>query len=468
MVNCPKCGTPNADEASVCLACGAPLAGQKFAQALDAAQPEEEVSAPSVQSLAAQAQRDASRTSAAPQAAAPTPATPPASAPAAGADPAAAAAAAPAAAGAGAAAAPPAAGAPAAAPGTSDAAPLGGGYGGEMGLGLGDPSGLGAGQLSPGHAQAEIDRFVKAQAARKTRKRLTYGIVFAVVAGGLAFYTVISNKREQRRQAAAKFLKKFTAVDNGAIAGFWRCTVRAKHADIHLARDNLVLMDGLNRAFQAFPEEQPGYISRKCLPLLAAAKQELEKLDPPEDFAGPTKEFSKQLDGIDKAFRKYIERMKEAQQRAVNEKKILEANQAFHDASQSKPSQSVGYVNMMLCAVPSLRKMVKKIKKAPDVQPLVEFMFEQCKADPTLFSDRFRRTCIKQLNSVERPRIYKRIYNKMSGDPRDGSALRDCFKKANRGFFRRRLEAVGKAWVEYRNAHKQVLNKVSAYKTDEE
>ncbi|MBW2733899.1 MAG: zinc-ribbon domain-containing protein, partial [Deltaproteobacteria bacterium] len=85
MINCPKCGTPNPDKQNACLACGAGLAAEVFAEAMDratASDPQLAVPpAPQAEAPQAAAPQAAAPQAAAPQAAAPQAAAPQAAAP---------------------------------------------------------------------------------------------------------------------------------------------------------------------------------------------------------------------------------------------------------------------------------------------------------------------------------------------------------------------------------------------------
>lgn len=413
MVNCPKCGTPNPDEDSACRACGAPLAGQKFAQALDRAQ-------------SADPEQPAEQEGADEQAPAPVEQAPP----------------------------------EAAAPAQEPAAEL---------VDIPVPAAAPiTTEMDPLKAQAEIDRYVAQTKSRKARKSAIYLAVFVIIAGGIGFLIYRSSKIEAAKQEAARFLKSFIDINGGSVAEFWRCTVRAKHADIHLAKNNLVLIQGLEKTFRLRPKSQPDYISRKCLPVLTAAMTEVDQLKPPPDFAGALDKVKKQLPTIKTAFEGYIKSMEKMKQDASNENEVVKANEAFHDPGQSKPSLTAGYVNLMMCAVPDLVKMARSVKKIPDVQPLVDFLAVQYKTNSTGFADKLRKECFEKINSIERHKQFKLIVQRFSTDSRDGQAIKDIFLRANRNYFKKDLDAVGKSWVEYRNSVMEVHRCADKYKDETE
>jgi hypothetical protein len=392
MVNCAKCGTPNPDSAALCLACGAPLEGQKFAQALDRATSSSSASWPAVQ-------------------------------------------------------------VPSAARSSETAAPS---------------SALAPATLAPidSAAQAEINQYIAQSTAKKKRRQLLFALsgVVALLAAGLYFYS--KTQMEQREQQAAEFLSAFLNVDDGAVADFWRCATRARREDVHRAKDNLVVMSRLERAFQAAPQKQPDHLRLDCLPKLEQAKQQLERLDPPDEFKAPLTHMKQQLVAIRQSTESYIERLNKAKQLASNEQAIIEAAQAFHDPSGVEETKAVGYVNLLRCAVKNFSKIVRSVRRPPDSQGVVEHIYTACKADPS-YANTLRLECFDRLSTTRQGSTYRLARRRIAGDSRDISAIKHCFNSANRDLFKDELNAVGKSWVEYRNAVKRVVNRVAAYKPTE-
>lgn len=380
MVNCPKCGTPNPDTATRCLACSAPLEGQKFAQALDRAQAKTSGSWPQIQI--------------------PQGSIPPA------------------------------------------------------------PSAPVSGQPD----QAEVNQYIVSARSRKRRTRLLWisVAVSAVAAAGFYFYR--SAEVERSRRAAAAFMTSFMGVDGGPIATFWRCMVGAKRQDIHRAKDNLVVTSGIERAFQAQPRKHPERIKRACIPAIDDSKQALRQLKPPEGFVEPLAKLVSVLDGIKGAVDQLAGKMDQAKDLASHESEIVAAAQSFHDPGRTEPDKAAGYVKLLRCALPGLAKMARRVRMPPDTQSVIETIFASCKADPK-YADKLRRDCYPELTrGNKRSQLYRLVSRRMAGDDRDVAAIKHCFKKAHQGFFHDELAAVGKGWVDYRNAVNRVANRVSAYK----
>lgn len=400
MINCPKCGTPNPDKQNVCLACGAGLAAQAFAEAMDRA-----TSPPAADEAAAPA------AAATPEAAAPQ---------------------------------------------------VGGGDAFDAVVADAPPA-----QLDPAAAQAEIDAYMRAQKARKARKATIYTVVILLVAAVIAFFSYRSAQQEAAKQEAAKFLKAFNDVDSGSFAGFWRCVARAKHKDVHLM-DPQAVVEGLSNVFASRPKSQPDYVKRKCLPMLIGVQGELDKLKPPQDFGPPLQALKNSLAPLKTAFEKYVEKMQQAAETAAAEKEILAANEAFHAAEQTDTAKTVGYVNLIACTVPELDKKVRGIKQPPDVQPVVDYFQAELKEKKVVpLANKLRKECYPQLSTLSRIKQHQLIFKKMSGDMRDGQALKYIFKRANRGFFKIHLDAIGSTFTDYRNGVIKVRQVADKFKTGE-
>lgn len=442
MINCPKCGVPNPDNSTSCVACGTALASQQFAQALDAAQ----------QQMGQQPQQPAAPVAA--------PQQPAAAPPVQQVDPNMA--------------------AQQPAPGVAPQQPVGihpnmaaqqpapmdpgvvqPGFGGPVGGAVGQP-------MDPNQAQAEINQFLAEQKSRKRTKTFIYLAIAFVLIGVGVFYFLQSMRVEARKKEVYKFYTSYLAVQDQSIAGFWKCTVRAKHRDVRLAKDTSEVTDGLQKAFANFPKSQPDRIKDRCVPMIPGIIDELQKLKAPEGFGKPIKNVIDSMEKVKVAFMAYANKIEKRKGEALIEAEIRKAQNDFHMAvdNMDGAEKALMYWNILKCAIPDLYTKVKKISKPPDSQPVVEYVYETCKADAK-FADKLRKECYEQRNAnVEKDAEFKKAVYQMSGDNRDGFAIEDCFKRANRGFDLEELTAVAKAFVEANKAHASVLNQLAEVKKE--
>lgn len=311
--------------------------------------------------------------------------------------------------------------------------------------------------------QAEAQRFLEQARRRTRRRRLTAAAVSVVLVAAAAVHLLVSARHERQRQAAAVFLKDFGDVESGPLASFWRCTVDARQTDVHRASDNLVVMEALTRAFNANPERQPNVLRQKCLPLLATAEADLGGLQPPSAFVEPIGALKTQLGVLRQVFERYIERLAAVREQTAREQALLAAARVFHGAARTDPrATAAGYVHALHCAIPALPRMAQQVRQPPDTQALVEHIYNGCKADPR-FAAKLRDACASALGDREDDRLVVLVQRRMSGDDRDVSALEDCFRRAGRDAFGDALDAVGKGWVDYRNAIKGVFSRIVAF-----
>ena len=430
MPNCPKCQYPNEDESSVCAACGAPLEVQQApAQpALDPAQMQQQMEL--MQQQMQQMQQMQQQAGAAPQQPVADPA---AQAPVTLAK------------------APEQPAAPAMQLPPEMAAPP-----------VGSP-------MSPSQAQAEIDQWAAEQRARKRTKMLIYTAITIAIVGVLGFLWLQNMRKERRITEVHSFFTAFRGVDDEAVANFWKCTVRAKHRDIRLAKDTMEVTDGLTKAFNNFPKSQPGHIKDKCVPLIAGILDDMDKLKPPTGFTAALDGVKESMKAVRTTFLTYAAKIDTRKGEALNEQEVRNMANAFHMAHDNADMQpkALEYYSILKCAIPELDKEVKAVSKPPNTQPVVEFIYNSCKEDPK-FADKLRLECFDKRKEVLDPKDkgFKEAVYKMAGDNRDTMAVDHCFTESNKGFDYVELEAVAKVFIKYNNARGEILKALAKVKQE--
>jgi hypothetical protein len=320
--------------------------------------------------------------------------------------------------------------------------------------------------LDPAAAQAEINRFIADQRSRKRTKSFIYFGIVAVVAGVGAFFWWSSAQKEKLVRQAAEFYQTFNKVDDDSIGVFWKCTVRAKDLDVHKATDTLIITDGLEKAFRNFPKGQPDWLRDKCIPMIAGAVGDLEKLKPPTGFGAAVEGVKSSLKEVKTVFERYSATIDKRKQEAADEQDIRNFNGDFHNSANDKESgKSLVYFNILKCAVPDLVKMAKGIKQPPDTQPLVEYIYNTCKGEPVKTANLLRKECFKQRNeNTKKTTDFSLVAQRMAGDPRDLEAINDCFRRANAGFAVDEMKAIAEVFVKYHNAREEIKKAVGKLK----
>jgi hypothetical protein len=341
---------------------------------------------------------------------------------------------------------------------------------------LGDVEQPGLGGLGGGMGgQAEIAQFMAEQKAKKRTKMFIYGAVGVVLVSVIGFFMLQSQRRKNREESVAKFFSEFRKLDDGQVADFWKCAVRAKDRDVRLASQASEITEGLQKAFSNFPKSQPSRLLDKCIPMLPAVREELGKLEPPTGFTAPLEDYKNVLSEVEQAFTIYAKKIEQRKKEAIDEREIKEGHSHFHQvmgsgggwAPVSDTPKAVAYFNILNCAVPDLVKNAKKVTRPPDTQYVVEYIYNTCKED-SKFADKLRKECFEQRNATSmRTPEFKAVANKLSGDDRDYYAIEDCFKRANHGFAFQELKAVAEAFGKYRNkGRKEIMDAVQKVKEE--
>ena len=335
------------------------------------------------------------------------------------------------------------------------------------------PEGAGLGTGLGG--QAEISQFVEEQKARKRTKTFVYVAVLVVIASVIGFFILQSQRRKDREESVAQFFSDFRKLDDGQVADFWKCTVRAKDRDVRLASASTEVTEGLQKAFANFPKSQPGRLLDKCIPMIPAVLEDLGKLEPPTGFAGSLEDYKNVLKEVDQAFTVYAKKIEQRKKEASDEREVKEGHSHFHQvigsgggwAPVSDTPKAVAYFNIIKCAVPDLVKNARKVTRPPDTQYVVEYIYNTCKKDPS-FADKLRKECFEKRDATSmRTAEFKAVAHKMSGDDRDYYAIEDCFKRANHGFAFEEIKAVAEVFGKYRNkGRKGIMDAVQKVKEE--
>ena len=317
--------------------------------------------------------------------------------------------------------------------------------------------------MDPVQAQAEINQFLAEQKSRKRTKMFMYSAVFLALVGVLGFFWLQSIRKEARVKEVYDFFTAYRGVDDETVAAFWKCTVRAKHRDVRLAKDTMEITEGLTKAFNNFPTSQPDHIKTKCVPILATALDEFGKLKPPEGFATPLESVKGSMKDVRTTFMTYADKIDERKGEAKSEQEVRNMANAFHMAHDNPDvlPKALEYYNILKCAIPDLDKAIKAIKKPPDTQPVVEYIYESCKKDEYKagYADKLRKECFEQRKTIldVKDKGFKNAVYNMAGDNRDTMAVDMCFNETNKGFDYKELEAVAKVFIKYNNARGEIL-----------
>jgi hypothetical protein len=316
--------------------------------------------------------------------------------------------------------------------------------------------------MDPGQAQAEINLFMAEQRARKRTKSFITFAILAVIAAVIGFFIWDSSRKKRIEQEAVTFYQTFNKIDDDSIGAFWKCAVRAKDMDVHKATEATIITDGLDKAFRNFPKSQPGFLRDKCIPLINSALADLDKLAPSSGFATPLEGVKASMKEVKTVFERYVTTIDKRKQEAADEQEIRDCSTDFHTLPDKKDApKALAYYNILKCAIPDLIKKVKTIRQAPDTQPVVDYIYENCVkkgTDPKPFAATLRKCFASRNENEKKTPDFHLVANKMAGEgeQRDLSAINECFRLANHGFAFEELKAVGDSFVKYFNAREEL------------
>jgi len=170
---------------------------------------------------------------------------------------------------------------------------------------------------------------------------------------------------------------------------------------------------------------------------------------------------------VGSTFDVYAAMIEKRKNEAADEQEIRDMNGDFHRAVEDKEAKkALAYVNWLRCVLPDVVKLAKGVKQPPDTQPVVEHIYNTCKADPK-FADKLRKECFTTRNDDQKKGgDFNVLVNRMSGDARDLEAINDCFRRANKGFALKELEAVAKVFIKYNDARGKVREEMKKVKDE--
>lgn len=262
-----------------------------------------------------------------------------------------------------------------------------------------------------------------------------------------------------RENPASSILDKVRRIDDGE---HWRCALAIPAQERGLP-DQVV--EGLRKAYLSSPKTQPGRLAKRCIPIFDAILQRIGELDPPWRLTDELESYRAALKEAKEALETYASKLEQRNQNKAIEQEISEAHRDFHSvitsgggfAHPEDAPKAVAYFNILSCLIPDLVQQANRVDTPPDSGPIVEAIYQRCRADPS-FVDRIRRDCHARLNaSKKRSAAFQLVARKMSGDQRDLYAIKHCFSKANKGFTAAEERRVKRAYEGYKKARSALL-----------
>jgi hypothetical protein len=284
---------------------------------------------------------------------------------------------------------------------------------------------------------------------KKGGKGPLVAVVAVVVLAVGAFGYQSMRKRDERKLHAA-FIQSFADVEKGDVAKFWECILGPK-VDVGAFPDNLALSQRITSQFGIDAKNYPAHVREECTPKAIDAKHKLEGMRAPSDYAEPLKKYEQGLQDLATSFDAWTKVAPAQVQEMEVGRKVGTFGAAWHAFGGGKPGNDViAYDRFLHCAVPTVDSM-------KDGQAVVEYLFNQCKQPA--YVTRVQDECGKEL-LADPPgsptKNWQTALRKQQGDDRELSAFDDCLRKGRKGKRRDDLEAVGRAWVSFMEAGREV------------
>lgn len=276
-------------------------------------------------------------------------------------------------------------------------------------------------------------------------------IIIGVLVLGLGgFFVFKAMKKQDERKLHAQVMEQFASLEKDDVGKFWTC-VLGPNIDAGMFPDNLALSAKVTSQFGTEPKTYPTKVREDCTPKAIDAAHKVTDIKAPAEYqesltkyAAALKELSSSFDAWSKIAPQQVADMEQG-------KKLDSAGSAWHSFAGGKPTPEViNFDRFLHCAVPTVDTM-------KDGQALVEFLFASCKKPE--YVEKMNGECGKELVAdppgAPSPK-FAATQKKLGADDRDMQAFDDCMRKGRKGKRRDDLADVGKAWVAWQEAGRDV------------
>ena len=289
-------------------------------------------------------------------------------------------------------------------------------------------------------------------ALKKKGSKTPLMVVGVIAVAAIGFFVYRSMQAQKVREMHVAVMKQFQDIEKDEVVGkFWACLL-GQGVDPGMFPNNLALSQRLEGALATDPKNFPAKVSEECTPKAIDAKHKIEDMSAPAMYQDALKAYAKSLQDLSTAFDAWAKVAPTHMAEREVGAKVGSYGSAWHAFAGGKPgSDVVAYDHFLHCAVPDVDKM-------KDGQALVEYLFKECKDDKYL--DHLQNVCGKEVTTEGLPALptkgFKTALGKLQGDDRELSAFDDCLRKSRKSKNKDDSEEVGRAWIAYMDAGRQV------------
>ncbi len=277
----------------------------------------------------------------------------------------------------------------------------------------------------------EYQRLVAEREAAAKRKRLIYSVVLvaALVGGGVWW-----KQQKDKTSSAQKVLDaagRFAERDKSEMGAFWNCAL-ASEVDVGLFSNATQIQQKIESAYFTQQKTYSEHLTTECVPKLEGARAALTGLstDLPADLKEPFDKYLAALPRMQTGLEVYAEKIKSRGAVKDVDQTLQDVGAAF---TPDATAESVAFEKFLVCAIPELDK-----KK--DIQGVLEFLAQTCKADAVTFMTRVREQCGPLVQNVDKDakatpsRTFKANAKKFyEEDQRQLQAWDYCAKRSRKG-----------------------------------
>ncbi len=272
-------------------------------------------------------------------------------------------------------------------------------------------------------------------------------IVLLLGGGGFVAYRMMNKQADRKKHA--DLMDQFQKIEREELGKFWVC-VLGPNVDAAMFPDNLALSARITSQFGMDAKNYPTKVREECTAKATDARGKVTSLQALPEYEASLKKYAQSLKDMSDAFDAWT-KIAPAQVKDMEiSRKLTPNGSAWHGFEGGKPSDDLAsYDQFIHCAVPTLDTL-------KDGQAVVEFLFKECKDAKYLEK---LAVCSEQL--IASPPIvptknWQAAVKKFGPDDREMSAFEDCLRKGRKGKRRDDLADVGKAWVSWLEAGREV------------
>lgn len=276
-------------------------------------------------------------------------------------------------------------------------------------------------------------------------------IIIGVLVLGLGgFFVFKAMKKQDERKMHAQVMEQFASLEKDDVGKFWSC-VLGPNIDAGMFPDNLALSAKVTGQFGTEPKTYPTKVREECTPKAIDAAHKVSDIKAPAEYQESLNKYAAALKDLSSSFDAWSKIAPQQVADMEQGKKLDSAGSAWHSFAGGKPTPEViNFDRFLHCAVPTVDTM-------KDGQALVEFLFASCKKPE--YVEKMNAECGKELVAdppgAPSPK-WQATQKKLGADDRDMQAFDDCMRKGRKGKRRDDLADVGKAWVAWLEAGRDV------------